>query len=607
MKYPLLPAAVLLGATQASMAQRAPQQLDPIIVTADRVARTADETLASVTVITREDIERQQAVSVPDALRGVPGVTLSNTGGRGKATSVFLRGTNSDHTLVLIDGMKIGSATTGAAALQDLPIELIDRIEVVRGPRASLYGSEAIGGVIQIFTRKGGTPDGGWRPTFSIGGGSRSTGEVAATAAVGTDKAWLNAGISADTTNGINACEGTSSGCFANEPDRDGYNNQSYNLRGGYRFSRSLDADVQFMQAHSNNEFDGGFQNHSTNVQQVASATLRYHPVDLWKSSLTVGQTQDRSKSYYYSDFASRFLTRTDQVSWQNDFAINNDHMVTVGLDYQNDHVSSDTAYTVTSRDNKAIFAQYLGSFGASDVQLSARNDDNEQFGNHATGSAAFGYTFSPALRLTANVGTAFKAPTFNQLYYPGYGTPDLKPEKSKSFELGASGKFAQTSNWSLNAYQTQVDDLIAGYPLANIAKARIRGVEATLGTQLAGTQFTLFATYVDPKDDSGGANDGKLLPRRPKQSARLDIDHDFGRWSLGGSLYGAGKSYDDAANKTKLGGYGTVDLRAEYELTKTWRVQGRIENLFDKRHQTAYYYNQPGFGAFITLRYAAL
>jgi vitamin B12 transporter len=605
LKRHLLPAAMLLGATQWAQAQDA-NALPTIVVTADRVARSTDDTLASVTVITREDLEKQQATSVVDALRGIPGVSISNTGGAGKATSLFLRGTNSDHTLVLIDGMKMGSATTGAAALQDLPIEQIERIEIVRGPRASLYGSEAIGGVIQIFTRKGGTASGGWRPTFSLGGGSRGTLEASGSAAVGTDKAWLNAAITGATTHGINACEGSSAGCYANEPDRDGYNNQSYNLRGGYRLSSQWDADAQFMQVYSNNEFDGGYQNHSTNREQVASATLRYTPSPLWKSSLTIGQTRDQSNSYYESTFASRFDTTRDLATWQNDFALGQNHLVTLGLDYQKDKVDSTTEYAVTTRDNKAIFGQYLGTFGATDVQVSARNDDNEQFGNHATGSAAVGYTFSPALRLTANAGTAFKAPTFNQLYYVGYGNPDLKPEKSKSFELGASGKIASQTHWSLNAYETHIDDLISGYPLANIAKARIRGIEATVGTHWAGTQFNLFATYLDPKDDSGGANDGKLLPRRAKQTARLDVDHDFGRWSVGGTLLGVGKRYDNAANTIKLGGYGTVDLRAEYELTDEWRIQGRVENLFDKRYETAYYYNQPGVGVFLTLRYAA-
>lgn len=605
MKKRCLPAAalLLLGAHSAFATD-----LDPIIVTATRTAQTADETLASVTVITREKIERQQASSVQDVLRGVPGLAIANTGGHGKATSVFLRGTESDHVLVLIDGVKVGSATLGTTAFQHIPVEQIERIEIVRGPRSSLYGSEAIGGVIQIFTRKGG---GALRPFFSIGGGSHQTYSASAGVSGGGERGWFNVSASGIDTGGFNACDGRpppgGAGCFTYEPDKDGYRNLSGSLRAGYRFDNGLEMDVRALRAEGKNEFDGRSVNESESVQQILGGTLRFSPADIWQITLTAGRSRDESDNFKDGAFRSRFDTERDTLSFQNDLSFAPDHLLTVGADYQDDRIDSTTAYAVTSRDNTGLFTQYQGRFGAHDVQLSLRRDDNEQFGNRNTGGAAWGYAPSESLRLTASHGTAFKAPTFNELYFPGFGNANLRPEESRSFELGLGGK-AVWGRWSLNAYETRVDDLIAfdaaTWAPANIDQARIRGLEAVLGTQLGGWDLNTNLTLLDPENRSVGANDGNVLPRRARQSLRLDADRDFGRYRLGATLLAAGKRYDDLANTRALGGYATIDLRAEVALAKDWRVQARVENLFDKDYQTAAFYNQPGRGLYLTLRY---
>ncbi len=248
----------------------------PIIVTATRTAQTADQTLASVTVITRAEIEQQQAQSVEDVLRGVPGLSLANSGGPGKATSVFLRGTNSDHVLVLIDGVKVGSATLGTTAFEELPIDQIDRIEIVRGPRSSLYGSEAIGGVIQIFTRKGGGPT---TPYFSVGAGSYRTYNASAGVSGGGTRGWYNFSANDDHTAGINACKGSlTAGCFAIEPDKDGYRNASGTVRAGYRFDNGTEVDFHALRAQGSTAFDGSFVNAAQFAQQVVGGTLHYTP-----------------------------------------------------------------------------------------------------------------------------------------------------------------------------------------------------------------------------------------------------------------------------------------------------------------------------------------
>ncbi len=597
-----LPAAVaLLTGLQPAFGEA----LDPVVVTATRTAQTVDESLSSVSIITREDIERRQAHSVTDVLRGLPGVSIANNGGRGKATAVFLRGTESDHVLVMIDGVKVGSATLGTTAFEDLPIDEIERIEVVRGPRSSLYGSEAIGGVIQIFTRRGG---GAFRPRLSIGAGSHDTVEGAVGVSGGGARGRYSLNISGLDTKGFNACKGSATaGCFTTEPDRDGYRNHAASLDAGYRFDNGLEVAMNALFSAGNNAYDGGFVNESKPEQQVLGASLRYSPLQAWRMTLTAGRSRDDSDNFKDGEFRSRFKTLRDTLSWQNDVSIGAQGLLTLGVDYQNDRVGGTTAYTVDERDDTGLFAIYQSGFGANDVELSLRQDDNAQYGKHATGSFALGHALGNGVRWKLAYGTAFKAPTFNELYFPGFGNPNLDPEESDSLEIALNGKSAR-GDWSLSAYQTSIDNLIAydaavGAP-GNVARARIRGLEAEAGVHLAHWDIRASLTLLDPKDRSGGANDGNVLPRRARQSLSLDADRDFGKYRLGATVIAAGKRYDDLANTREMASYATLDLRAEYELAGGWRIQARIENLLDEDYETASFYNQPGRGVYLTLRY---
>ncbi len=608
MKLRLMPAAMLLLGPYPVYAADNAAPLDTVIVTATRTVQTVDETLAAVTVITRQDIERQQAQSVQDVLRGTPGLSIANNGGAGKLTSFFLRGANSNQVLVLIDGVKIGSATTGMAALQDYPIDQIERIEIVRGPRSSLYGSEAIGGVIQIFTRKGG---GALTPSFSVGGGSYNTFKTSAGVSGGGERGWFNANVSGMNSSGFNACNGKpfpgGAGCFTVEPDKDGYHNKSGTLRGGYRFGNLAEVDLHWLRSEGQVHYDGSFQNESKSAQQVYGGRLLLKPQDALRLSLAAGRSQDDADNFKDGIFSSRFNSERDTVSLQGDISIAAYHRLTGGYDYQSDHVDSTTVYSVASRDNKGLFAQYQGAFGAHDVQASVRHDKNQQFGEKATGGLAWGYAINNQVRMTANYGTAFKAPTFNDLYWPGFGNPNLKPEKSRSIELGLRGTPAWGS-WSAHVFQTAINDLIgfdpATYAPINIDSARIRGVEGTVSTQFAGWSMNSSLTLLDPKNRASDANNGKVLPRRAEQTLRVNMDRGFGHYRAGATLFAEGERFDDPANTRTMGGYATLDLRVERALAKNWLVQARIANLFDKRYETASYFNQAGRNFFITLRY---
>lgn len=578
----------------------------PIVVTATRTAETADATLASVTVIDRADIERQQAHSVGELLRGVPGISVSNSGGLGKVTAVFMRGTESDHTLVLIDGVKVGSATVGTAAFQDIPPEQIERIEIVRGPRSSLYGSEAIGGVIQIFTRKGSGP---MTPSFSAGAGSHNSYRLDGGASGGADRAWYNLHLAYEQTDGFNACTGdpvSFAGCATIEPDNDGYENRSVTLGSGYRFSNGAELSFNFLRTDGDTEFDGSFQNESDTIQQVAGAKLRYAVADIWDLSLHVGRNRDESNNLHDGVFSSRFDTQRDSASLQNDISIGDTDLLTLGFDYQNDKVRSNLDFSESSRDNKGIFIQYQGQFGSHGLVAALRHDDNEQFNSEVTGNIAWGYTFANRVRLSASYGTAFKAPTFNELYFPGFGNPDLDPEESQSYEVAV----VLDRTWgslSLNAYQTDIDDLIgfdAVFVPVNIDKARIRGLEAQVKTRLWGWELNTSVTLMDPENRGEGSNKGNQLVRRPERSLRVDADKRFAQWSFGTTLLAESERYDDLANTRKLGGYGTLDLRADYALSKHWLLAAKVANLFDKDYQTAGFFKQDGRNGFISVRY---
>lgn len=606
MKQRFLPAALLLlGAPSLCAAQQA-VTLEPVIVTASRTARTADETLASVTLITRADIERQQAQSTLELLRGLPGIDIVNNGGFGKVSSVLLRGAEAGHVLVLVDGIKMGSATVGLSSIEQLPVEQIERIEIVRGPRSSLYGSEAIGGVIQIFTRKGG---GATTPSFSVGVGSDRTYQAAAALSGGGANSWYNIGLSSLESAGFNACRGQTNvgGCYTNEADRDGYRNLAGSARAGMRLENGAEIDLNWLRSNSKSLFDGSYSNETRIAQQVLGGSLRYSPLAAWRLSLTAGRALDLSDNYHDGVWRSRFDTRRDSLSLQNDLTLGSGQLLTLGFDYQNDAIDSDTAYTQTARHNRGVFGQWLADSGAHSLQVSLRGDDNSQFGRHNTGSLAWGYKFGESLRLSASHGTAFKAPTFNDLYYPGYGTVTLKPEESRSSEIGLRGANGGV-NWSLNAFQTDIDNLIAfdaaTYAPGNVNSARIRGLEGQAGMKLADWRLNAGLTLLNPENRSAGANFGKRLARRAEQSVRFDLDRDFGRTRVGATLIAAGQRYDDLANTTKLGGYATLDVRAEYALDKEWRIQAKAVNLFDRAYETAAFYNQPGRGLFLTLRY---
>tara|TARA_R110001592_G_scaffold60539_1_gene184154 strand:- start:9222 stop:11096 length:1875 start_codon:yes stop_codon:yes gene_type:complete len=585
-------------------------QYDTVVVTATRTSRTVNDSVSSVKVITREEIVNSQAQSIPDLLQGMVGVHFAQNGGRGSNSSLFLRGTNSDHVIVLIDGVKVGSATSGTVAFQNLPMEQIERIEVVRGPRSSLYGSEALGGVIQIFTKKGG---GNTSLSSHVTVGSHDTYETSVGIAGGGENVFYNLSVEGEKTQGIDSCRAEAAtqfgGCFADQPDKDGYKNVAGSVRLGYKTDFGSEFSVFSLQTNAESDFDGNYQDNSESEQRVLgfkSVLQMTKDLDL---SLSYSQTEDNSDSYIGGIYSSTFDTTRDNASLQSNIILFDRDVFTLGTDYQKDKVSSSENFTVTERETYGIFSQYLLSYQKHDIELSARYDYNEGVKDAFTGSVGYAYQLENNLRFFMSYGTAFKTPSFNELYYPFFGVPTLKPEESDTFEIGVRSE-NQPTNWALTYFSTKIEELIAynsaTLSVLNIDIASIQGVELETVSKLS--QNWLFGTdlnIISPRNKSEGSYQGNLLARRPKISSRITLDYVTDTWTAGASLMHVGMRYDDVANNNKLDSYQTLDLKAQYQLSEELLVQGRVENVFDSSYETAQFYNQLDRSFYLTLRYA--
>jgi vitamin B12 transporter len=595
--WSVLPAAVLA------------QEDAPIVVTATRLAQAADETLSSVTVITRADIERSQAASLPELLQGQAGINIASQGGDGKLTALYLRGTNPGHVTVLVDGIRMGSATAGTVAWEFLPLEQIERIEIARGPNSALYGSEAIGGVIQIFTRRGGGP---LRWGASAGIGRYHTRNLALDASGGRDDNWFSARVARDTTDGFNARQPTVEfSTLIDEPDKDGYGNTSASLRLGHRFRDGSELELHGLQASGHTRYDSAFPyaDEDDFVQQSAGLTLRTSLRESSDLTFTLGRSLDRRRSFRAGqpDQTYRFHTERRVISVQDDLYLTGTDTVSAGLDYHDDRVDSTTVYKQTARATGAVFAQYQRQAQRWSLLARLRPLHDDQFGYYTTGNLALGYHFVPQIDVSLSYGTAYRAPTFNDLYYPdflGYPTsnPNLQPETSDTLELGLAGT-QHALDWDVRVYRTRIDQLIvldSNYLPANLAQARIDGVETSLAVHWLGWDSKLAATWLDAED----SRTHLALPRRARRTLRLDTDRQAGRAGFGATLIAQSARYDDAGHSRRVAGYGVLNLRASWRLGRKLLLQGRLDNALDQRYQLVDTYNTAGRSLFVTLRY---
>ena len=580
----------------------APAEQPTVVVTATRQTQRADEALADITVIEREQIERAgPSFSLPDLLSRQPGIQVTNSGGPGKATDIFIRGTSSKQSLLLVDGMRVGSATLGTAAWQDIPLSQIERIEIVRGPASALYGSEAIGGVIQVFTKKG---SGAPKVDAYLGAGSYGTQDVAAGVYGGTDTLSYSLRGAYTESKSYSAIYSKAKQPFYYNGDKDPYRNSSFSGNLSYRPAAGHELGATVLYSESRNHYDSGasFDNYANNVTSAWNVFSRNRLLDNWTSTLRFGQSIDDARNFAsYAPNGATIKTTQDQLMWQNDIGL---PVGTLLAAFENLHQKAvnEGTFDVGRTVNSALLG-WTASFGAHKVQLNARHDDNSQYGGKTTGYAGYGYQILPSLRVQGSVGSAFRAPTFNELYYPGFGNPNLKPESAYNKEIGLLWEKAGHS-LSATYYRNRISNLIANdqnFIPQNIANARLEGISLGYGGQLAGFDLNGSIDFLDPKD----LDSGKRLQRRANKTANLAVTRRFQALTVGAEWQGAGGRYDRAAEINPMGGYGILNAFAKYAVTHEWALEARANNLLDKQYETVRGFQTAGANVFFGVRYA--
>ena len=604
-------------------------ELAPVVVTATRQETRANEVLADVTVIERAEIERTGQGTIVDLLARQPGIQTSTTGGPGSSGSFFIRGANSNQSKILLDGVSINSIDGSGSPLRFIPLDTVERIEILRGPASMLYGADALGGVINIITRRA---QPGLHFDGFIGYGSQDTQRI-------------NAGVSGGDEHWRFRVEGNHyrTDAFSaqrharhQDADDDGYRNtggavslsflpaQGHEIGVSYRENEGL---VHYDSGNTPPDSDYDFRARFRVEQWRIFSKNRFH--EKWLSTLQIGFAEDYQKSYAWnawglppSEEITKSRTRNQQFSWQNDIDLPLGKALLMAEHLKQDVHPNNANYSHTPEiDNTSFLAGWSANTEKHRWQLNVRHDNHSEFGSKTTYGASYGYQFTEALRAYASYGTAFRAPTIIELYRPGWGgNPDLKPEESKNIEAGLT--WEQNGHLaSVVYYHNRVRNLISYLCDAswnceneNVNKALLEGVTLTWQGKI-GTDWRFGAVYdwLNAKNQSKDPTTGggyERLGRRAQHRATLSLDYIWNKLDVGLELIATSNRYDrnylkTATNKEKLGGYSLVNLLARYALTKDLSLEGRLDNLFDKKYETARGYNMPGFTAFAGLRYS--
>jgi vitamin B12 transporter len=605
MKFSSFPArlAVLNLALAAALPAFAQSPLKAVVVTATRVAQPLTDVVADVSLIDREAIERSGATGLADLLARVPGIEISRNGGIGGTTSVFLRGADTRFTAVYIDGVRIDSQSTGGAPWEAIPLAQIDRIEVLRGPAGAIYGSDAIAGVVQIFTRKG---EGAFTPYLGLGLGSDRTAKLDAGFSGAQQGFDYSFGLTRETSKGFNAKA-------ASNPDRDGYLNRSANARLGLQLSPEQRVEANLLDSWSDSRYDSSKTTDDHNLHHLQSIGLNWQSQWSEAYSTRIGFSEGKDR---YETQPSPYLTDTQVRSylWQNEYRIGG-QLLTAALERREDRLNNaSTTPVLTDRSQDALALGYGLRHQAHTLQLNLRHDEDSEFGGQDTGSASYAYAFAPNWRASVSAGNAFRAPTLFQRFSI-YGDPSLRPETARNFELGLNYAL-QSTRFGIVLYRNQIDDLInyvsgpgscangsGEYPgcYGNTKRARLEGLTLSGARSLAGFNLSASLDLQNPRD----LDSGKLLARRSRRHATLAADTRVARWQLGAELQLSGQRYDDKDNKKALGGYGLFNLHASTEVARDFTLQARVDNLADKDYTLANGYYTPGRLFYLGLKWS--
>jgi vitamin B12 transporter len=610
----LLLSCALLSLAASSWAQAQANPGSTVQVIGTRAPTELNRVVADVVVIDRDRIRATSADSVEDLLRREGGIQLSRNGGPGQNASILIRGSGASNTLVLIDGVRIGSATLGQTDLAAISLAQVERVEIMRGPGSSLYGADAIGGVVNIVTRRGeGAPY--VHGNLAVGNHASGEGYAAVSGAnAGFDYALS---LSGETSDGVSAVlPGDVFGLY--NPDDDGFTRYGLSLAGGYSWRQGQRIGLSYSASQLRSQFDSA-QYAPPNFLPDATPDFRsrldtqllaleYQGVmsSEWTNLLRASYQSDKLESG--ADFISLYDTTRRQITAQTTWTPTAQHQLVAAIDLLTESITS-SEYSAPDRDNTGLVLGYTGRFGAQKLQADLRWDHNSVYENQTTGKLGWGTEVAPGWSVRAVAGTAFRAPTFNDLYFPNFGVVTLLPERSRSIEAGLNYQAEQTSV-TATAYYNKVSDLI-GYQAdpsqcppglnfgcaGNTSRALLQGITLQGLQQLGDFQFTLALDWLNAKD----RDTDQTLPRRAANQQTFAVDYNAGPWQLGGTVLRVSSRPDAGA---LLPAYALLNLNARWRFERFWQIEARLQNAFDKDFQPARDYQDVGRQFWIGLRY---
>ena len=565
-----------------------------VFVTATRAPIPKKNVIADTTTINEEEIERAGSSSLTDLLQRQPGIEIYNSGGQGKVSSLHIRGSESDHVVVLVDGLRVNQVTSGLTAFENIPLSQIEKIEIVRGASSSLYGAGAIGGVIQIFTKKGVS---GFKPYAAIGYGRYDTKTAQAGIRAGNDSTNYAINISSLSTDGFSAYK-TNNPIFN---DRDGYNNLSLSGSINHKFNQDNSIGINFIKSSGNNKYDNRYDDpnfidrKNKMDTQVIGINFDNKITTDWRSDLKIGQS-----IYKYNDFNGAIWTpnnsRQNQMSWLNNINLSLGSLQLM-YDFNRETINKSLEYDKSERDNSGYMIGYLLNKDNHNFQANYRFDDNSAYGKFNTGNIGYSYKLNNEWAAAGSIGTAFRAPNFMDLYYPGYSNPNLKPEESKNIE--ASLRYQKDiDKFSATVFQNKIDNFIqldSNWIPQNTEKAKFEGITFNGSTFIDHFQLFGNATFQSAENDVTH----EKLTRRAKRYGSLGLNYYFDQWNIGTEINASGSKTDacdpyEFSCPIKISGYAFVNLVADYRVKNDMKLNLRINNLLNKEYALAYD-GQPG------------
>jgi vitamin B12 transporter len=585
-----------------------------VVITAARAPQPSGEVLSDHVLIGAAEIARSGAGNLVELLHRQRGIEITRNGGPGTASQVFMRGGDAKQTVVLVDGVRIGSSTSGIANWATLPLANIDRVEIVYGPLATMYGADAIGGVVQIFTRRGAGPA---MVTAGMEAGSEKARAMAfgvSGASEGENSIRYAVGVSKDQDRGFSA---TKPGNASYNPDQDGYARDSASGQLGIVLAKGHEAGLLYLHSHLASQYDAGpgpFDVRSVQNMDNIAVYSKHQFTAAWNMSLQASEADDKSVNFTSASASNRIDTRVHAYSMQHDIALGSD-LLQLLLERRVESVFADATRALnTSRATNSVAAAYSLRRGRHLASVSARRDDSTQYGDKLSGGLGYGYRLTRALRLNASAGTSFRAPTFNELYYPGYGVDTNKPEQGKNVEGGAYYNDGVTEA-SAVYYRNRLTDLLVNtgkcpvqlqtHPNGcayNVNRATLEGITLGARTRLGQLDVSGSLDFQDPRDQTSGKN----LQRRARRHAKFAVEYEAGDLIAGVGVQLSGTRFDDLANRNSQPGYGLVNLFAAYRFAPDWSAVLRLNNAADKHYELARNYATAGRQAFAGIRYGS-